>query len=94
MLMFNQLGKLYYLKHSIEIFFSKTKTSGDVGFQALASWYGWAKDPIVQVDHSRIESISDEISIAFIYGSRTSIDNTAAHQILQQRGPNNTCIKV
>ncbi|CAF0812327.1 unnamed protein product [Adineta ricciae] len=68
--------------------------SGDVGFQALASWYGWAKDPIVQVDHSRIESISDEIYIAFIYGSRTSIDNTAAQQILHQRGSNNTCIKI
>jgi len=68
--------------------------SGDVGFQALASWYGWAKDPIVQVDHSRIESISDEIFIAFIYGSRTNIDNTVAHQILHQRGPNNTCIKI
>ncbi|CAF1379095.1 unnamed protein product [Adineta steineri] len=68
--------------------------SGDVGFQALASWYGWAKEPIVQVEHSRIESISDEIPIVFIYGSRTSIDNTAAHQILHQRGPNNTYIKI
>ena len=60
----------------------------------MASWFGWAKNPIVQVDHSRIESISDEISIVFIYGSRTNIDNTAAQQILHQRGPENTCIKV
>ena len=76
-------------------FFSKkSNKSGDVGFQALASWYGWAKNPIVQIDHSRIEHISDEISIVFIYGSRTNIDNTAAHQILHQRGPNNTSIKV
>ncbi|CAF4354603.1 unnamed protein product, partial [Rotaria sordida] len=68
--------------------------SGDLGFQALASWYGWAKDPIVQTDHSRIEGISDDIPLVFIYGSRTNIDNTAAHQILHQRGLNNTCIKV
>ncbi|CAF2358577.1 unnamed protein product [Rotaria sp. Silwood2] len=68
--------------------------SGDLGFQALASWYGWAKDPIVQIDHSNIETISDDISIAFIYGSRTNIDNTGAHQILHQRGLNNTCIKI
>lgn len=68
--------------------------SGDIGFQALASWYGWAKEPIVQVNHSRIENISDEISIAFVYGSRTHIDNTAAQQILQQRGSSNTCIKI
>ncbi len=68
--------------------------SGDIGFQALASWYGWAKEPIVQVNHSRIENISDDISIAFIYGSRTNIDNTAAQQILHQRGLNNTSIKV
>jgi hypothetical protein len=68
--------------------------SGDIGFQALASWYGWAKEPIVQVNHSRIENISDDISIAFIYGSRTNIDNTAAQQILHQRGSSNTCIKV
>ncbi|CAF4543083.1 unnamed protein product, partial [Rotaria magnacalcarata] len=26
--------------------------SGDLGFQAIASWYGWAKDPIVQSDHT------------------------------------------
>ena len=76
------------------VFFFFMKSSGDVGFQALASWFGWAKDPIVQFDHSRIESISDEIVIAFIYGSRTNIDNTAAQQILHQRGSNNTCIKV
>ncbi|CAF3588163.1 unnamed protein product [Rotaria sordida] len=68
--------------------------SGDLGFQALASWYGWAKDPIVQTDHSRIEGISDDIPLVFIYGSRTNIDNTAAHQILHQRGLNNTCIKI
>jgi hypothetical protein len=68
--------------------------SGDVGFQALASWYGWARQPIIQVDHSRIESISDDIPIVFIYGSRTHIDNAAAHQILQQRGSTHTHIKV
>ncbi|CAM4887999.1 unnamed protein product [Rotaria socialis] len=67
--------------------------SGDLGFQAIASWYGWAKDPIVQSDHTRIESISDDIPLVFIYGSRTNIDNTAAHQILLQRGSTNTSIK-
>jgi hypothetical protein len=46
------------------------------------------------VNHSRIENISDEIFIAFIYGSRTNIDNSAAQQILHQRGSTNTCIKV
>ena len=68
--------------------------SGDVGFQALASWYGWAKEPIVQLDHSRIENISDELPLVFIYGSRTHIDNSAAHQILHQRGRTHTSIKV
>ncbi|CAF3761178.1 unnamed protein product [Rotaria sp. Silwood1] len=68
--------------------------SGDVGFQALASWYGWAKEPIVQVNHSRLENISDEISIVFIYGSRTHIDSSVAQQILHQRGSDNTCIKI
>lgn len=68
--------------------------SGDVGFQALASWYGWAKEPIVQANHSRIENISDEIPIVFIYGSRTHIDHTAAQQILQQRGSKSTSMKV
>lgn len=65
-----------------------------MGFQAIATWYGWAKDPIVQIDHSRIESISQDIQIVFIYGSRTNIDNTVAYQILRQRGSNNTTIKV
>ncbi|CAF1551852.1 unnamed protein product [Rotaria magnacalcarata] len=68
--------------------------SGDVGFQALASWYGWAKEPIVQVDHSRMETISSEIPIVFIYGSRTHIDNTPAQQILHQRGSSNTSLKI
>ena len=68
--------------------------SGDVGFQALASWYGWAKEPIVQIDHSRIESIPDDIQLVFIYGSRTHIDSTVAHQIIQQRDGNQTLIKV
>lgn len=75
-------------------FFSFKKNSGDLGFQAIATWYGWAKDPIVQIDHSRIESISQDIQIVFIYGSRTNIDNTVAYQILRQRGSNNTTIKV
>ena len=68
--------------------------SGDIGFQALASWYGWAKEPIVQTNQSRIENISEEISIFFIYGSRTNIDNVAAQQILRQRGTQNTSLKV
>lgn len=68
--------------------------SGDVGFQALASWYGWAKEPIIQPDHSRIESIPDEIPINFVYGSRTHIDNSAAHQVLHQRSSDLTSIKV
>jgi hypothetical protein len=68
--------------------------SGDVGFQALASWYGWAKDPIVQDDHSRMENIADDISIVFIYGSRSHMDNTPAHQILRRRGSINTRIEV
>ena len=81
------------------IFFSRstmneTSPSGDVGFQALASWYGWAKEPIVQADHSRIENLPDELPLVFIYGSRTHIDNSAAHQILHQRGQTHTSIKV
>ncbi|CAM4915217.1 unnamed protein product [Rotaria socialis] len=68
--------------------------SGDVGFQALASWYGWAKEPIVQVDHSRMETISGEIPIVFIYGSRTHIDSTPAQQILHRRGSSNTSLKI
>jgi hypothetical protein len=69
-------------------------SSGDIGFQALASWYGWAKEPMVQVNHSRFEDISDDIVMVFIYGSRTNIDNVAAQQILRQRGSHNTCMKV
>ena len=68
--------------------------SGDIGFQALASWYGWAKEPIVQVDKSRLEDISEDIAIVFIYGSRTNIDSVPAQKVLRARGSDNTGLKV
>lgn len=68
--------------------------SGDIGFQALASWYGWAKNPIIQVNKSRLENISEDIPIVFIYGSRTNVDSEPAREVLRDRGSDNTCLKV
>ncbi|CAF0817467.1 unnamed protein product [Didymodactylos carnosus] len=66
-------------------------SSGDVGFQAMADWYGWAKAPILTPNNSRLDAISTTIPIAFVFGSRTWVDNTSAHQIKKQR--KNTDVK-
>ncbi|RNA25617.1 1-acylglycerol-3-phosphate O-acyltransferase ABHD5-like isoform X4, partial [Brachionus plicatilis] len=45
--------------------------SGEAGFRAIAEYFGYAKNPMIH----RIDKVSDNIPIWFIYGSRSWVDS-------------------
>ncbi|CAF0776794.1 unnamed protein product [Brachionus calyciflorus] len=55
--------------------------SGEAGFRAIAEYFGFAKNPMIQ----RINKVSDNIPIWFVYGSRSWIDSEAGFTSINLR---------
>ncbi|XP_077982274.1 1-acylglycerol-3-phosphate O-acyltransferase ABHD5-like [Glandiceps talaboti] len=51
------------------------KPSGEVAFKAMQIPWGWAKNPMIK----RVTSISTEIPITFMYGSRSYMDSSMGY---------------
>lgn len=58
--------------------------SGEAGFKAISSYFGFAKNPMIK----RIERVKPHIPVWFIYGSRSWIDCTAGYSAVYLRQSN------
>lgn len=52
---------------------NRLNPSGEAGFRAISEYFGFAKNPMIH----RINKVSDNIPIWFVYGSRSWVDSEA-----------------
>ncbi|XP_071445498.1 (Lyso)-N-acylphosphatidylethanolamine lipase isoform X1 [Hetaerina americana] len=55
--------------------------TGESAFHAMMSGFGWAKNPMAP----RMESLSKDVPVTLLYGSRSWVDNTAGEEIRKRR---------
>jgi abhydrolase domain-containing protein 4 len=60
---------------------NKFDPSGENGFRAIAEYFGFAKNPMI----NRVDKVKSHIPIWFIYGSRSWIDYSAGYSAVVQR---------
>lgn len=64
--------------------------SGESGFHAMMSGFGWAKNPMVR----RIDNLDSKIPITLLWGSKTWIDHSAEEIIRTKRYDSYVNLKV
>ncbi|XP_046387233.1 (Lyso)-N-acylphosphatidylethanolamine lipase isoform X2 [Ischnura elegans] len=55
--------------------------TGESAFHAMMSGFGWAKNPMAP----RMDSLSKDVPVTLLYGSRSWVDNTAGEEIRKRR---------
>ncbi len=76
---------MYFIKTKCKISFFFLNFSGEYGFRSCAKFFGFAKNPMIK----RVDKISSQIPIWFIYGSRSWIDCTPGYTTVYLRQSHN-----
>ena len=65
-------------------------TSGETAFKTMTLPFGWAKNCMA----TRIVAADKDLSVSFVYGSRSWIDNSSGYTVKENRLESNTEIIV